>query len=116
MIRKYLYFAFILLSLLLSSCNYHLDRSGNVSPVQNPIQKIPTGVDFAAVQQAVFIPHCQKCHGFANVFTFENYDLVFSKLSKIEHRVFVTNDMPPGGLNENGKALLKEWILLGAPL
>ena len=107
----------VLFCLQLLACNYHLDRAGEVTPVQDEAQNDPAAVlDFAAVQQAVFTNHCQQCHSLAGQFTFENYEVVLAKLGSIENRVFVSGDMPPRGMPENAKAILKEWIQLGAPL
>ncbi|WP_413288774.1 hypothetical protein [Bdellovibrio sp. HCB337] len=72
-------------------------------------------MSFAEVQQEVFLVSCQNCHQSQGVFTFENYETVSASLALINRRVFVFGDMPPRGLAEEPKALLKAWMDQGGP-
>lgn len=67
-------------------------------------------LDFTRIKAEIFTPHCVRCHG-----KFEVYANVALELSQIQDAV-LNNRMPRRGpLSDELKALLTEWINLGAP-
>lgn len=98
------------LVLWLSACGYHVDKEKEKS------QSLPASLGFNEVNAMVFTPHCLQCHGR----WVGSYEDTIARLDRISTRLQSDQmgvRMPPaGGLSENEKAAVLQWIAQGAPL
>jgi uncharacterized membrane protein len=122
------------LAIALAGCNYNeakvgagLGEAGQSAPGQvvcqtsGPASSVSLAqvLDFAAVNQAVFIPHCTRCHSTAGRdrggVNLETYANVISWRREIESAVG-TDFMPPRvPLSPDLKSMLSQWFASGAP-
>ena len=114
--------SFSLISLFLVIVNLGCEPSHTV-PLKDLDSKdgkpTPEFLDFAAVSEAVFTPHCIRCHSAASGnqagVNLETYAAVKPILGLVQE-VIVDGSMPIAApLSDELKAVVVDWVKAGAP-
>ena len=101
--------------MLLEGCGFYQEKAQKRLANTNTTNRSP--ISYSKVHQAIFIPHCIKCHGDSGGVNLESYSSVKANLSRIQKTVFVDRTMPKNNspLGATEKQLLQDWIQVGSP-
>lgn len=106
-------FATMVIFILLSSCQYKVQKKG----FSVGVGQLKT-ISYATVDQAIFRSNCYSCHGNSGGINVQSYNNVKNNIARIEAAIKHTGPrpMPPGGkLSNDLIALLDLWIAKGMP-
>lgn len=112
---KWLSLPLVLLFFVSTACTFREDKiNQSFSPKPNGALNADSKLDFALMQEQV-LSRCVNCHAWS-----KDFSGVKNLMGDIESRTLIIQDMPPlnrglAPLSECQKALLREWIRVGAP-
>lgn len=98
------------------SCSYRIDKNPATSESMPSFTK--GELSYALVDQYVLAPKCIQCHGNSGGINLENYSEVKRNIRGVEAAALVTFAMPKSpvtALSEAQRAMLQDWISIGAP-